>query len=234
MSKFFSIYLITNVVNQKKYTGFTSDAKQRWIEHQFYSYDPAHPKHSYIHRAMHKYGLDNFTFEVIYQSLDGKHTLDEMEAYFIKEYDTFGPNGYNLTSGGEGNPGYKKTPEQIENHRRTLVGRKHTEEHKRKLSELQSGENHNMFGIPKPQTVKDKISATKTGCKWWNNGTESKTSHERPGEGWVRGRIKRSTDHTKMSESKIGCKWWNNGSETKSSKTCPGEGWVLGRKLRKQ
>ena len=92
----FSIYKITNTVNNKHYIGFTENVKRRWIAHK--SCNGSQSKALY--RAIKKYGLSNFTFEVLYESLDKIHTLNEMEPLFIKEYDSFGPGGYNMNDGG--------------------------------------------------------------------------------------------------------------------------------------
>lgn len=185
--KVFSIYRVTNTINNKKYIGFTaSEPKQRFEEHRWQT-NPKYKNHSYLHRAMFKHGYVNFKFEVIYQSTDRKHAL-EMEQAFIAEYDTFGENGYNLTIGGEGTCGYVRSQETIEKHRKAITGRKHSEEAKVKIRMAQSGTNHAQYGVAKSQTTKDKIAQAKVGRKWWTNGTTSKASHECPGDGWVLGR----------------------------------------------
>lgn len=161
----FSIYLITNLTNQKQYTGFTSkNPSERWIEHVTVSKNPNRHDYSYIHRAIRKYGLDNFKFEVIYQSKDKNHTLSVMESYFINEYNTIRPNGYNLTSGGEGLNDYEFTdthksrisaaltgkekpymqivnrdPEKIRKTAEKHRGMKRTDETKAKISAIHKG-----------------------------------------------------------------------------------------------
>ena len=94
------IYKITNTVNNKKYIGFTSrKPQQRWMEHVSRSrYDKKYS--SAIHSTLRKYGVDTFTFEVIYVSWDRDYCVKIIEPLLIKEYDTYN-NGYNLSSGGE-------------------------------------------------------------------------------------------------------------------------------------
>lgn len=64
-------------------------------------------KHDYKHRktkfynALVKHKWENFTWEVIYQSLELDYTKNIMESYFITEYDSYN-NGYNSTKGGDG------------------------------------------------------------------------------------------------------------------------------------
>ncbi len=53
-----------------------------------------------IERAIAKYGVDQFEFTILYQSLHRDHALDEMEDHFITEYDTMA-HGYNMRVGGQ-------------------------------------------------------------------------------------------------------------------------------------
>lgn len=91
------IYKITNQLNGKSYIGQSIHIEQRWIEHQYNS-----SKCSLLRYALQKYGIQNFTFEVIEEC--SQDELDEKEIYWISYYGTF-ENGYNLTRGG--NSGFK-------------------------------------------------------------------------------------------------------------------------------
>jgi len=93
--KIYSIYKATNVLNGKCYIGFDSAWPNRMNEHIKF-------KGSYINNAISKYGSERFTWEVICQSLDGQYLLKQMEPYFIIQYDSMYPNGYNMTNGGDG------------------------------------------------------------------------------------------------------------------------------------
>ena len=85
--------------------GFATDVLRRMRQHR---YAANHSSNYPIHRAIKKYGWDNFLVETIFQSKDKKFILKEMEPYFIKEYNSLvDQNGYNITRGGEGTPGYK-------------------------------------------------------------------------------------------------------------------------------
>lgn len=93
------IYLITNLINQKKYIGQTIRFKERVWEHENDSRSTMA-----IHQAISKYGGENFTIEVLetvnnYENLGEK--LDILEQYYINLYDTY-RYGYNSTSGGQG------------------------------------------------------------------------------------------------------------------------------------
>jgi group I intron endonuclease len=99
-----AIYKITNLINGKVYIGKTlqTAASKRWAQHK----DLANRGSNHIiHRAIKKYGVTNFTFEVIFSCLVPAE-LPELEKHFIAEKDCCildGPHkGYNMTRGGEG------------------------------------------------------------------------------------------------------------------------------------
>ena len=77
-----------------------------------------------------------------------------------------------------------------------LLGRRLSDETRKKLSIAKSGDKHPMFGKHHSAEVKKMISErTKEamrGMKYWNNGVKCVCSKECPGEGWVRGRLKRN------------------------------------------
>lgn len=93
----YSIYKVTNKVNNKIYIGFDSNWPRRKWEHKS-AYTKKQNKFYY---ALKKYGFENFEWEVIYQSKDREHTLKQIEPYFIKLYAS-NITGYNSTFGGEG------------------------------------------------------------------------------------------------------------------------------------
>jgi group I intron endonuclease len=148
----YSIYKVVNQINGKVYIGFTSkkSPKTRWTSHLSQINNPKYCN-NLLYKAIRKYGKDFFNFEVIYQSIDCNHTLNVMEPYFIKEYDSFGKFGYNLTKGGEGTFGYKRNPwnkglkdvyspeyrkkiSESAKNRPRKIGLLHTQETKNKLS----------------------------------------------------------------------------------------------------
>lgn len=65
------------------------------------------------------------------------------------------------------------------------IGKHPSEETRKKLSLSRSGERNPMFG-------KRGEKSHVFGRKWWNNGFKCVRSRECPGEGWVRGRLKRN------------------------------------------
>jgi len=91
------IYKWTNKINGKSYIGQTINEEGRKKDHIRGKFN------SIIHRAIKKYGLENFNYEVLEQIEESK--LSEREIYWIKYFDTYN-NGYNLTEGGEGTRGF--------------------------------------------------------------------------------------------------------------------------------
>jgi group I intron endonuclease len=135
----YSIYKIENLVTSKAYVGFTSNRPDvRWKRHIYVSKNPKTKQQSHIHRALNKYGVDQFAFTILYQSKDGEHTLNVMEPHFIQEYDTIN-NGYNVTTGGEGTLGYSHTDESKAVMSKRATGRKHTEEIRAEMSATRKG-----------------------------------------------------------------------------------------------
>lgn len=61
------VYKITNQINQKIYIGITNNYIRRWGNECSYPLDPT--KRQVIQEAIHKYGKDNFTFEILFSGL---------------------------------------------------------------------------------------------------------------------------------------------------------------------
>ena len=105
------IYKITNTVTQKSYIGQTrshrlNHSKYRPFGHLGRLKDHINEANSqkknqswYLNSAILKYGAEKFVCEKILEcKLD---ELDDYESYYISEYKTKYPNGYNLTDGGQ-------------------------------------------------------------------------------------------------------------------------------------
>jgi group I intron endonuclease len=67
------IYKITNVINGKVYIGQTIQkrASSRWHVHKSLS----KYKEEYLYRAIRKYGLENFKFEVMHEGIETKNRI---------------------------------------------------------------------------------------------------------------------------------------------------------------
>jgi len=106
------IYLITNTQTMKKYVGQTLSHRKNRNKYRPFGYQGRFKDHisealcntkkkqcNYLNNSIRQYGKEAFIVELIKEC--PKNELDKMEEYYIKEYNTLYPNGYNLTKGGK-------------------------------------------------------------------------------------------------------------------------------------
>lgn len=154
------VYIYT-FPNGKKYIGQTTQTlAKRASRGNNYKSSPA------VYNAIQKYGWDNIQKETI--ECQSEEEMDNLERELIAKYKTTDINfGYNIEDGGNKN--------------------KHlSEETKKKLSDLNKGENNPHYGKPRSEETKRKISETKTGVKresfseeWKRKLSESKKGKKR-------------------------------------------------------
>lgn len=90
------IYKITNKINGHSYIGQSIDIAKRWKNHIISSSNKNDKGYDYpLYRAIRKYGIDNFSFEVLEEC--SQHLLDKQEKYWIKKLSPI----YNQTLGGQ-------------------------------------------------------------------------------------------------------------------------------------
>lgn len=94
-----AIYKITNKINGHIYIGQTNDIERRFSDHITGTGDN---KYSLVHKAIEKYGADNFDFKV----LGWFENYNEKERYYIDLYRCKAPYGYNIQDGGNDPPHY--------------------------------------------------------------------------------------------------------------------------------
>jgi len=162
------IYLWKNKVNGKEYIGQTKrdNINSRKSEY-LYKIRKNEPV-QIIHKAMLKYGIDNFSFEVLHEVSTEELNMKEIEE--IQNRNTLTPNGYNREKGGKNssiheetrklmslsqsgekhwNFGKKASEETRKLQSESRIGYVHSEETKQKISE----------GNKKPHNVSDKMRA---------------------------------------------------------------------------
>lgn len=100
------IYKITCKDTNKIYIGKSeSSVETRWKEHCRAAFLPSHGDYNFpFHRAIRKYGIDNFIIETI-DKTDNSEILKEKEKYWINFYNSY-YQGYNATLGGDGQSKY--------------------------------------------------------------------------------------------------------------------------------
>lgn len=167
------IYLITNNVNGKKYIGQSRNLIKRWNQHKTESRKD-NPK-MIVDKAIKKYGIDNFSFEILFECpLD---MLDDWETDMIRLYDSVRPRGYNCVDKCRGvsekeieklsnrmkenNP--MKDPDVVDKVRNKLKGTHHNRvtEYQIEVTKKRMKENNPMKN---PEVIK-KVSMKMTGKK---------------------------------------------------------------------
>jgi len=109
------IYKFTHSESGRCYIGQTiQDPNQRRLEHIC---DSRHTDRTYhFHNALRKYGVDNFTFEVIAEA-SSLEELNNLEEYYVKKFNSI-DNGFNIRQ-----PGGNKihNPKSIERMRESQI-----------------------------------------------------------------------------------------------------------------
>lgn len=196
-----TIYCVHCIPTGKKYIGQTIQKIKNRINDHFSRSSNSRYK---FHRAIKKYGKDNFIYGIIEEC--DYDIINEKEMFWIKAYDTF-KNGYNSDTGGKnGRLVSEETKRKMSKMQKGKNKKPLTEETKRKLSEMRRGKNNHFYGKLHSEESKLKMSKAKKGKK---HSEETKL---------------------KVSEAVKGKKWWNDGQgNCKRSVDCPGSGWIMGR-----
>jgi group I intron endonuclease len=111
-ARYFQAYLLTCLATGKRYVGITTALVQRrWQEHISVSTRRTYP--SALSEAIRKHGAGAFNVEPI-ASCRSWADLCATERALILQWGTFAPGGYNLTLGGEGAYGCRRSAESVE------------------------------------------------------------------------------------------------------------------------
>lgn len=137
------IYLVTNNLNGKQYVGQTTVAGNK-VGHGYM-----------VTAAYKKYGKQNFSYSVVKSGIPDRNTLNYLERFWIKTFDSRTPNGYNIEHGGSDKD--KVSDETRELKRQQNLGKKHSAETKAKMSASRTN--------PSAET-RQKLSAARKGWKW--------------------------------------------------------------------
>lgn len=101
------IYMYTSP-SGKRYVGQTWDEQKRRWEHRSVS-----RKKSVFHEAIKKYGKDSFVYEILHSNIKTQEELNRLESETIARFNTIAPNGYNLTTGGEGGKHHEASKQKL-------------------------------------------------------------------------------------------------------------------------
>jgi len=196
------VYKIKNLVSGKLYVGSAVDITSRFKVHRSaLNFDRHH--NDYLKKSWDKYGEDSFVFEVI--EYCSKDKLLEREQYWIDFYGATNRDiGYNILEHAGSLLGFKHTEEtkrkisqslkgEMVGEKNPMYGTKWTEEKRKEASEKFKGKNNPRYGNHSPlsEETKKKISNAVKGEKNPMYGTHLKHTQE---------------TRRKMSESRVGNK----------------------------
>ena len=127
------IYCYTNKLNNKKYVGQTkSTLKNRHRQHMYEVNNDGHGHDYHLHNAIRKYGIENFSLEILH--FCDEYSINLLEIYYIDKFNLTNRNyGYNSAYGGDYSLYTDERNQKISD---SLKGRTFSEEHKQKLSEI--------------------------------------------------------------------------------------------------
>lgn len=166
------IYIIKCLVNGKYYIGESINIKQRLRKHK-------NGSGQLIHRAIKKYGIENFEIYIEYLPDFDKKSLLDLEEQLIIKFDCIVPKGYNIYQrgaelkslsieakralsermSGENNPNFGKHHSEKSKRKisETHLGRKASDETRKKLSEMRRGEGNSFYGKTHSAETKEKL-----------------------------------------------------------------------------
>jgi len=185
------VYLLTCEGSGKQYVGLTS----RSIDCRFKEHiaDARNRSRFPLHRAINKYGADNFKLETL-AITDDRDELSRLEVEAISKFNTRAPNGYNLTGGGEAPIGDAHPNWKSEKFAAFMRANNPMANpiHRAKVSGL----NHPMLGRKHRQESIEKFRLKKIGRVWVH---DLRSNHQGQIDlewldlyvelGWVRGRL---------------------------------------------
>lgn len=160
------LYCHINKLNNKRYYGITCrNPIKRWgCDGYNYKSSP------HFYSAIQKYGWDNFTHEIIYET-DNKQEIEYLERFYIEKYKTFVSDfGYNIEMGG--NYKGKHSSSTIEKIANSKLGKARDEDTKNKISQTLMGR----FVGAKNSMSKPVICIT-TGVIYESQGIASRELH---------------------------------------------------------
>jgi group I intron endonuclease len=193
------IYLTTNKINNKKYIGLCSRIDENYLG-----------SGKLLKAAIKKYGKENFTREILYETND-REELSRKEKEFIEKYNAVVSNDfYNICDGGYGrnSEAVKTIWDNRTKEEREIIDNRISE--KCKEQKRWSGNNNPFFGKSTSKTVKT----------IWDNRTKEereiigkKVSKARKESGIAKGKNNPMYGRSIITEKNM--KWYTNGEENR-------------------
>jgi len=180
-----NLYLVRNVLDGTMYVGKTVHTiRQRWWKHLSLARTGSN---LHLHRAIRKYGAENFVVDplVIDQDFTDDQSLNDGERLMIRLL-RINCRLYNITDGGDGVSGHTHSEETRRKISEVQTGRILSEEHRRKISAFQ----------------KSKILSDETRCKISVAAKNRTEEHRRKLGAANRGKVMSEEARRKMSKAR--------------------------------
>ncbi len=138
-----------------------------------------------FHRAIRKYGIEAFTWQIIDRHGNYEYARDVLEPHYIKYYNSHYKKGfgYNMTDGGEGSAGRKMTDREKDILSKRWSGRKNP-----MYGTCRKGDMNPFYGKRHKESIKKKMKLSKIGyvpkSDWnigripWNKGKTGKENKQ--------------------------------------------------------
>lgn len=138
------VYRILNNINHKCYVGITSRSFSRRYPGGWWK-----TKNSHLRAAVAKYGVEHFSIEILESNLESYEVLLQREVHYIELFSAIS-HGYNKTTGGvqpifsqasrdKRRDSINRTIAGGYRPKSTFLGRQHSEETRRQISESKQG-----------------------------------------------------------------------------------------------
>jgi group I intron endonuclease len=166
------IYRAVNTINGKSYIGKTEKTLE--VRRDLHIATAKQQSQFAFHRAIAKYGIDAFEWNVL-ETCDSLEKLNDKEKDYIKLYESFGLKGYNMTAGGEGQCGWNPSTETRALWSEQRKGKSPWNKGTAKLKKTKSAEEK----AETQRIANQKRSKTLKGKTPWNAGLKEKYGYSK-------------------------------------------------------
>ncbi len=145
------IYTITNIINNKLYVGYSKNIKERWLYHKSHLRRNMHTNVN-LQNSWNKYGIDKFLFEVLIEC-EEEHLASE-EHYWCNMLNTHNDKyGYNIRPTDP-----HRSPKCSPNTSKRISQTKKEQWKDNECRNRMLSNRPCRKGVPRPQSVSDKLS----------------------------------------------------------------------------
>jgi group I intron endonuclease len=154
-----ALYLLTNIVNGKRYVGVSVDPPARWRQHKWAALRAG--AKSALYNAIRKYGAESFKLSIL-EWCDSRERASDLEKRWIRVCDSrvTGGHGYNISEGGDGAPQTPESRARISATKRAS-GYQHSVETRQRISVAKRGQPLPSRYVPVIQMTRDGVEVAR-------------------------------------------------------------------------